>query len=418
MQFRKYLFATAGSAAVLIFASLGAAEAATIRYVVPASTVNYGAFQSNIDAWEQKSGNTVEVQAIPDAQYDNVVLARLAGNEGIDIFLGQDNVADPASAMIEADESAFASRLAASSLEAMRSADGKIYGYPGPEGLETYGVFYNKDVFAAAGVEVPTTLAELTAAFEKIKAAGVTPLFLSGKDGWTLLQHRNALNGLLSLQIEDAYQQIESNQLTWSASPYFKEEYDALVAWNTSGLVNDGLLTATYEEAKQAVANGTAAAIINGTWVIGEIYAANPEANIGFFPLPTPDGKVQIALSRPSIVHIAASSEVKEEAKDLLLFLGAKEQAEAYLAAAPGVPPFNDVELADVDPVVADVQRYAEAGTARAFDQFTKLAPATQDGVVSIYQELLGGRITVEEFGGALDSLWAQAGKAAGLAGF
>jgi N,N'-diacetylchitobiose transport system substrate-binding protein len=49
------------------------------------------------------------------------------------------------------------------------SADGKFYAAPYYSGARA--VFYNKDAFAAAGVEVPTTLADFTTVAEKLQAA-------------------------------------------------------------------------------------------------------------------------------------------------------------------------------------------------------------------------------------------------------
>lgn len=63
------------------------------------------------------------------------------------------------------------------------SLDGNVYaaitGFP-----SVFGVFYNKDVFEAAGVEVPTTFDEMIAACPDLKAAGVDPFYESGGSQW------------------------------------------------------------------------------------------------------------------------------------------------------------------------------------------------------------------------------------------
>ena len=62
------------------------------------------------------------------------------------------------------------------------SADGKFYAAPYYSGARA--VFYNKDAFAAAGVEVPTTLADFTTVAEKLQAANPTGsgFWLPGQD--------------------------------------------------------------------------------------------------------------------------------------------------------------------------------------------------------------------------------------------
>ena len=52
------------------------------------------------------------------------------------------------------------------------SHDGKLYGVP--YSVPMMGVFYNTDIFAAQGIEVPKTYKEFVAACEKLKAAGIT----------------------------------------------------------------------------------------------------------------------------------------------------------------------------------------------------------------------------------------------------
>ncbi len=65
--------------------------------------------------------------------------------------------------------------------------------YPGrtsvlPYSVMAASVIYNKQIFKEQGIEVPTTYAELTAACEKLKAAGITPFYGTFKDPWTAAQ--------------------------------------------------------------------------------------------------------------------------------------------------------------------------------------------------------------------------------------
>lgn len=391
---------------------------ANVVYVVPSSWAQTGAFAENVKAWEAKTGNTVEVQAIPDEQYDNTVRARLQGGEGIDVYAGQDNVDDPAAIMTEVDEAEFADRMADSVLDSMRASDGKIYGYPAADGLSSFGVIYNKDVFDAAGVTVPTTLSDLTAALTKIGADGTTPLSLSGSDGWTLLQHRNAVNANLLGADASAATELATNTATWSAMPDLEKQYGALAEWASSGLTNRDAITGKYENSIAAVADGSAGAIINGSWAIGEVRKANPDANIGFFALPTSDGENQVALSRPNILHIAASSSVAAPAADLLQFLITPDNVAAHLAKAPGIPAFTDVELAEPDAAIADIQAYVDADHAGpAFDTSVSF-PTPESELIAAYQELIAGRVDAAAFLAKVDAAWQNAGKTAGIEGF
>ncbi|WP_191844647.1 extracellular solute-binding protein [Catellatospora chokoriensis] len=61
--------------------------------------------------------------------------------------------------------------------------DGKIYGVPFDVGM--VGFWYNKDLFAKAGVTAtPTSWAELLTTVSTIKSKGIVPIALAGKEKW------------------------------------------------------------------------------------------------------------------------------------------------------------------------------------------------------------------------------------------
>src|SRR5512139_95346 len=84
---------------------------------------------------------------------------------------------------LDADGGAWRNSFAPGAL-AVYSKDGKNYGVPWDMGM--VGVWYNKDLFAKAGVtEVPVTWAAFLDTVAKLKAAGITPISLGEKDSWT-----------------------------------------------------------------------------------------------------------------------------------------------------------------------------------------------------------------------------------------
>jgi raffinose/stachyose/melibiose transport system substrate-binding protein len=64
--------------------------------------------------------------------------------------------------------------------------DGEIYGTP-YNGVQPVVIYYNKDVFAQAGVEVPATWDELLDSVATFKSAGVTPFSIGGASRWPYL---------------------------------------------------------------------------------------------------------------------------------------------------------------------------------------------------------------------------------------
>lgn len=79
----------------------------------------------------------------------------------------------------------FKSAFLPSVLDAGRIAD-KNYGVP-LRGMQPVVLFYNKKVFADAGVQPPTTWAEVLTLVDTFKARKVTPFAVAGADSWTEL---------------------------------------------------------------------------------------------------------------------------------------------------------------------------------------------------------------------------------------
>ena len=70
----------------------------------------------------------------------------------------------------------------------------------------------------------------MTEAMKALKAKGTTPLFLAGKDGWTLLQHRNSVNPLMNLD-GDTISKLNANEMRWDEIHALTDQYNALESW-------------------------------------------------------------------------------------------------------------------------------------------------------------------------------------------
>ncbi|MFI6059716.1 ABC transporter substrate-binding protein [Streptomyces sp. NPDC051286] len=396
----------------------GANGHVTITYMLPTSWAGVPGFQENVDLWEKQTGNTVKLTPVPDANYDSLVQARLAAKSGADVFAGQDSAKNKAAIMKPA-TGPWIERLLPAVRKSITSADGKIWGTPSADGLNATGVIYNKDVFSKAGItKTPTTLAEFEADLKKVKAAGATPLYLAGKDGWTLLQHRSAVNADFLGADLDLAPKLDANQVKWNEIPGFTQEYQALAGWVKHGLTNSDALTATYDSSTAAIANGKTGAIINGTWALGAIAKVNPKANIGFFLLPGADGKSTVGLQKPNLLKVATFSKVGKQAQDFLNFMIAQPQAQKFLDANPGVSAFTDAKAAGASGGAADLQKLVDQGDSVVPFDGQSVIPQPQDDLIAAYQELLGKRIDVAKFGEMTQKAWQGAGSKAGAAGF
>ncbi len=189
------------------------------------------------------------------------------------------------------------------------SADGKIYGFP--IDFKTWGIFYNKTIFAENGLEVPTTLSELNALQDKLIEAGISPYIRSFADAvYGDIEMRNTVwTRALEAGDTDVFESLMNGSKKFTDYPYFKE---ALENWTARlvGARNDDMSN-TQDMALELFAAGDAAMRYDGSWNIGDMLAKNPGFEIGFFVVPIDDNgsaKMNVQVDQAFMVNPKAEN--------------------------------------------------------------------------------------------------------------
>ncbi|TDB87688.1 extracellular solute-binding protein [Micromonospora fluostatini] len=171
--------------------------------------------------------------------------------------------------------------------------DGRIYGIPFDVGM--VGFWYNKDLFAKAGVtETPTTWAGVLDTVRKIKAAGIVPIALAGKDKWPAHNYwaylAMRIGGLSALQQAAETKNFDTPDFV-AAGERLKELVDLQP-------FQRGFLGAEYgspDGQAATMGNGGAAMELMGQWA-PSVQASSSTSKkgigdkLGFFPFPVVDG--------------------------------------------------------------------------------------------------------------------------------
>jgi raffinose/stachyose/melibiose transport system substrate-binding protein len=138
---------------------------------------------------------------------------------------------------------------------------GAQYGVPWDMGM--IGFWYNKDLFAKAGISAPpATWDDYLADVTKLKAANIVPLAIAGKDKWpsmhlwTYLVLRNGGGDALSQMIQSG---------NWNTDACTKAGA-AVQALNALNPYQAGYKSATYNDEAAAVGNGKVAMELMGQW--------------------------------------------------------------------------------------------------------------------------------------------------------
>ncbi|MFE4537775.1 extracellular solute-binding protein [Streptomyces scopuliridis] len=171
------------------------------------------------------------------------------------------------------DEKDFLAQAAAST-----KYNGKTYA--APQVIDSMGIFYNKKIFKDAGVEVPTTVAELKTVSKTIKdKTGKTGLYLRGDDAYWFLSFLYGEGG----DMVDAKNKTVTvdNPAGVKAMTVVKDLVDSGAAKTDA---TDG-----WENMQSAFKDGDVAMIINGPWAVTDTYGGaqfKDKANLGVAPVP------------------------------------------------------------------------------------------------------------------------------------
>ena len=251
-------------------------------------TINYPTFQCGVNTAapvvaqlveefnEEYAGKyQIKLEEVPgDANYVDKIKVQLgtgdlppvvygAGYNLLDLALAKDLVVD-LTPYVEADPEwkALYSETALNT----NSRDGKIYA-SSVEG-SVVGYFYNKDLFAQAGIDAPaTTWDEFWEQCDKLKAAGITPLALDTADSaWVTQLWWGAM---VATSGEEGMKFMQTMNPTDYNFPEMVEAVETVQKMLQEYTTLDAI-GGKYEHAANNFLSGQAAMIANGPWMIGD----------------------------------------------------------------------------------------------------------------------------------------------------
>ncbi|KRA98062.1 ABC transporter substrate-binding protein [Devosia sp. Root685] len=383
----------AGLAAGISFIAMGAAQAVEIEYWQYVFDSRVQAMDQLIEKFEAANPDiTVKQTTFPYADYQTRVVAAKVAGQGPDVvqlFYGWTDQfvnggliqpLDPAvfpHAEIEADFFPIVSAM-------KRGED--YYGLP--TAVRSLALFYNKAIFAEAGVEPPTNLEEFLAAAEattkrdgagNITSAGIT-LDMAGQDHHWWREVLIRQNGGVPY---DAEGNVAYNDAAGAAALKF---YTDLQTEKNVGLVG------FMDEGQAAFRAGLAAMTIDGTFRLGA-FAANP-FEWGVVELPADANGMRSNYSSYFANGIGATSSGEElvAAQKFLQYISSPEAMEIWLNTVGELPARRDVALTEAnlsDPIRGPFLKGLEyAHTTQFYDE----AAQRQTSIDMVNRVLLEGQ--------------------------
>lgn len=241
--------------------------------------------------------------------------------------------------------------------------DGKTYGVP--VGMIAKFMMYDKQMFAEAGVEPPTTFDELLNVCRAIAANGHTPIGFGNQHGWPAIHYLTELNAQhVAKEQRDIDYAAATGEFTDPGYVAALEDFSALSDTCFPSDAN----AASYDSAQAGFAQGDSAMFY---LVQEEIQRMAPDqaafdAKYGIFVLPSADGTHDEITGAPDGFLVNAASEHKALAVDFLRFMTNAENSSTFVS-----------ETGKTSTVIGAVN--AENST-----EYTRDAVAQIDGVSSL----------------------------------
>jgi raffinose/stachyose/melibiose transport system substrate-binding protein len=275
------------------------------------------------------------------------------------------------------------------------------------ESADFVGVYYNVDKLAELGIEPPTTFAEFEAALETAKAAGELPIKLGNQPGWPATHALGIAQGAY-WAAPDARGWVFGEEGADFSSPENLQAVTTFKDWVDKGYVNDDANALDYNQAWQEFAKGDGVFLPGGSWLAAGLRDSMGEDKVGFMaPPPGDSGKVVAVAALSLPFHISSKSANPDLAAAFLDFVMNPDKGQVYFdngripasAGSIGTPGDQVTQqLSDAwDRIAADdgLIYYQDWATDTMYDTLT-----------SALQELIGDRISPEEFVNTVQQDW------------
>ena len=177
---------------------------------------------------------------------------------------------------------------AASTVKALYGSD-QLYALPTEFNIE--GIWYNEQIFAEHGIEVPQTWDEFVAAVRTLADAGVQPISSNGENGWNITRYVG--NYIYRSLGPDALQKVADGQASLT-DPEYVAAADAVAELGAAGAFGEAVGSVDYNQALNTFLTGQAAMLYMGSWALDNFNdpAQNTVGvdNVGFMPFPAVTG--------------------------------------------------------------------------------------------------------------------------------
>ncbi|MGW9182318.1 ABC transporter substrate-binding protein [Agromyces sp. NPDC055661] len=357
------------------------------------------AWDEAIKVFEEETGATVEFEEKSFEQIRSTASQVLNSNEAPDLLeynkgnataglLSSQGLLTPLDDAVE--EYGWDDQLAPSLQTTAKYDEDGIMGSGSWYGVPNYGefveVYYNKDAFAAAGLEVPTTLDEFEDVLAAFAAQGVTPLAESAAE-YPLgqLWYQLALSKA-DRQFVDDYQLYE-NPVDWTGDE-ISYATETVADWTEKGYISADSSGLKAEDAGVGFISGDYPIFFSGSWWYGRFQSEISDFEWGTFLFPETELSPGSAGNMWVVPEQAKNKELAYQFIDITM----RPEIQAILGNNGGVPVAAD-EADITDPksqeLIANFNALTEKDGIAFYPDWP--TPTFYDELNAALQELVNG---------------------------
>ncbi len=357
------------------------------------------AWERAIEIFEEETGATVEFEAKGFEQIRSTasqvlnsdeapdVLEYAKGNATAGLLASQGLLTDISDAV---EEYGWDEKLAPALQTTARYTEDGVMGSGEWYGVPNYGefvtVYYNKDAFAAQGIEVPTTLADFEAAMQKFADAGITPLAEAGLE-YPLGQlfYQLALSQADRQWVNDY--QLYENEVDWQGEA-LTYAADKIKEYVDKGYISPDASGLKAEDAGVSFISGESPIFVSGSWWYGRFLDEIDSFEMGIFEFPESDLVPGSAGNMWVVPASAPNADLAYEFIDITM----RPEIQALLGNNGGLPVAADV---------ADITDERSKELVEAFNAINERdglafypdwpTPTFYDALVAELQEIVNG---------------------------
>ncbi|MFI9588988.1 extracellular solute-binding protein [Nonomuraea sp. NPDC052265] len=278
--------------------------------------------------------------------------------------------------------------------------DGKTYGLPTDIGL--VGFWYNKRLFTKAGISAPpATWAEFLDDVKKLKAGGVTPIALAGKEKWP----GHYYWAYLAMRIAGLPALTQAGVDHDFTKPDFVAAGQQVKALADLQPFQKGFLGAGYgtpDGQAATVSNGKAAMELMGQWApaVQKDSGKGLGDDLGFFPFPAVEGgKGSIGDAFGGGNGLSVGADAPTEAVEFVTFMTQMDQHTKAVEAGGVLPVLKGEESAVKDANLKQVATLLAGSSGYQLYLDQAYPPAVGQQVNDSVAELIAGTKTPEQIG-------------------